>query len=123
MATERIPRPAELVVEELTEQLEQTRRLLLKGTGAVVDRSFQQFQDDAATERAIAADLADRKAVAQPEQFPDSHRSVIHALEVLERHGSSGIQVGRFIPLNPAKRRTTSVPPPSDSARGSKTRL
>ena len=104
MATERILRPDKLIVDELTEQLDQTRQLLQGDAGSVVDSRFQRFEDDAATENAIASDLAERAPLANPERFQASHVLAVHALEVLERHGDGGVRVAALGPLRPVVR-------------------
>ncbi len=51
-------------------------------------------------ERDIARELLAVKPLAQPDRFEEAHRSVMRALEVLERNGGRTAAVTRFGPLN-----------------------
>lgn len=102
--SDRIVRPDKLVVDELAEQLEQTRRLLLGRTGDAIEAALRDETGDAAAERAITADLADRTPLAVPARFLDAHRLALHALEVLDQHGTTNPSLPRLGPLGPLAR-------------------
>lgn len=100
---DRIVRPDKLVVDELTEQLEQTRRLLLGRPGDAVEAALRDEAGDGA-ELEITADLADRAPLAAPERFVEAHRLALHALEVLDHHGSRDPSLPPLGPLTPVAR-------------------
>lgn len=102
--SDRIVRPDRLVVDELAEQLEQTRRLLLGRTGDAIEAALRDEAGRDAAELDITADLADRTPLAAPERFVDAHRLALHALEVLDQHGTREPPLPRLGPLGPVAR-------------------
>ncbi|GAB4336437.1 MAG: hypothetical protein Kow0010_24290 [Dehalococcoidia bacterium] len=99
--SDRIVRPDKLVVDELTEQLEQTRRLLLGRTGDAIEAALRDEPGHDAAELDITADLADRAPLAAPERFIPAHRLALHALEVLDQHGTREPPLPPLGPLGP----------------------
>lgn len=96
----RIPgRADELLVDKLTAQLETTRGLLLGDPEGAAERALDRMGGQAEAETRIAAQLAMRQPLAQPERFPEAHRLAVHALEVLDREGSRAPGAPRLGPL------------------------
>lgn len=97
----RIPgRADELVISELTAQLERTRHLLQGDPEAVAMRALDRIGGQSKTEARIAAQMAGREPLAEPEHFLAAHRLVMHALEVLDREGSRDAGGPRWGPLS-----------------------
>lgn len=88
-----------LLLDELTDQLGRTRRLL--GGDAAAEAEFARFGSQAEVEARIAAELAVQQPLAQPERFGAAHRRTIRALEVLDREGYREPRVPRLGPLTP----------------------
>src|SRR5690348_9232329 len=82
-----------LLVDELSEQLSRTRSLLTAGPESVAERALDHMGSQAEAEGRVAAERAVREPLAQPDRFPEAHQLVMQALEVLDRHGSSGAHV------------------------------
>ncbi|MEX2081280.1 MAG: hypothetical protein WEC33_06660, partial [Dehalococcoidia bacterium] len=95
-------RPDELLLGELTEQLDRTRRLLTESPDEVARRALEASAgaDDIAAAR-ITARLADRRPLAHADGFLPAHRLTIHALEVLDAEGSRDPPVRGFLLLTP----------------------
>jgi len=94
--------PGEAVLDDLTEQLERTRRLLTGAPEAAADAALSRFAGEAEAEARIAAGLAATAVLAVPARFAEAHRLTLHALEVLDREGSRDPVVSRrFGPLRP----------------------
>ena len=102
--SDRIVRPDRLVVDELTEQLEQTRRLLLGRTGDAIEAALRDEAGHDAAELDITADLADRAPLAAPGRFVEAHRLALHSLEVLDQHGTREPPLPALGPLGPVAR-------------------
>jgi hypothetical protein len=94
-------RPDELLLDELTDQLDRTRRLLTGSPDEAAEQALARLGGDAETEARIAAELAYRTPLAQPDRFPEAHRLVMRALEVLDREGSRDPRVPRLGPVTP----------------------
>lgn len=98
--------PADAILDDLTEQLDRTRRLLTSSPEAAAEAALARFGGEAEIEARIAADLAAPVVLADPERFLLSHRLAMRALEVLDREGSRDPAVSRgFGPLKPLARR------------------
>jgi hypothetical protein len=94
--------PEEKVLDELTTQLDRTRQLLSGNPEEAAERALASFTGEGELEARIAAELAVTTPLAHPEHFPEAHRLVMRALEVLDREGSRNPRVGgRFGPLKP----------------------
>jgi hypothetical protein len=94
--------PDEKVLDELTTQLDRTRQLLSGSPEEAAERALASFAGEAEVEARIAAELAVTTPVAHPDRFPEVHRLVMRALEVLDREGSRNPRVnGRYGPLKP----------------------
>jgi hypothetical protein len=91
-------RPGGLILDELTEQLDRTRRLLADSPEGAAEAALSRLHEEEA-ERRIAAGMAERAPLAEPERFPEAHRLAIHALEILDREGSRDPKVWRLGPF------------------------
>lgn len=95
-------RPDELVLDQLTEQLDRTVSLLRGSASAAAERALSRFAGQREVESRIAVELADRRVLAQPERFVEAHQLTLHALEVLDRDGFRDPPVPRWLgPLRP----------------------
>ncbi|MBA4179958.1 MAG: hypothetical protein C0506_05150 [Anaerolinea sp.] len=90
-----------LLLDELTDQLERTRRLLRGETEEAAEAALARFSGQAEVEARIAAELAVSAPLAQPDRFGEAHRLAMRAVEVLEREGSRSPRVPRLGPLRP----------------------
>lgn len=90
-----------LLLDEVTDQLDRTRRLLGGDPEAAAEAALARFGGQAEIEARIAAELAVRQPLAQPERFEEAHRRAIRALEVLDREGFREPRVPRLGPLKP----------------------
>lgn len=98
--------PGETILDDLTEQLDRTRRLLTSNPEAAADAALSHFAGEAEVEARIAADFASPGPLANPERFLEAHRLAMRALEVLDREGSRDPTVSRrYGPLRPLARR------------------
>lgn len=94
--------PGDSILDDLTEQLDRTRRLLTSNPEAAAEEALSRFAGEAEVETRIAAGLAVSKPLADPGRFLDAHRLAIRALELLDREGSRNPAVSRrFGPLKP----------------------
>ena len=94
--------PGDAILDDLTEQLDRTRRLLTGTPDAAAEAALSRFREQAEAEARIAAGLAQTAPLANPGRFLEAHRLAIHALEVLDREGSRDAAVSRrFGPLRP----------------------
>jgi hypothetical protein len=94
-------RPDELLLDELTDQLDRTRRLLTGGPDEAVSRALDRIGVETGREAWLAAELAATAPLAEPGRFAEAHRLSVHALEVLDREGSRNPRVPRLGPLAP----------------------
>lgn len=88
------------VLDQLTDQLDRTRRLLAGDAEEAAEAALARFGDDANIEARIAVELAVTEPLASPERFPEAHRIAIRALEVLDREGSRDPKVPNLGPLS-----------------------
>ncbi len=88
------------ILDQLTDQLDRTRRLLAGDAEEAAEAALARFGDDASMEARIAVELAVTDSLASPERFPEAHRIVIRALEVLDREGSRNPRVPNLGPLS-----------------------
>lgn len=95
------PRVDELLFDELSEQLERTRRLLSGNPEAAAEAALDRVSGQRDVELRIAAELAVSEPLADPGRFPAAHRLVIRALEVLDREGARDPKVPKLGPLRP----------------------
>lgn len=93
-------RADELLVDQLSAQLDRTRRLLLGDTDAAAEQALDRIGGQEAVEARIAADLAMPGPLAEPERFLEAHRLTMRALEVLDRDGSRSPGSPRLGPLS-----------------------
>jgi hypothetical protein len=89
-----------LILDELTDQLDRTFRLLRGDTDQAADLAFAEVRVDTAAEARLLNELAERAALAHPDRFTDAHRLVMHALEVLDRDGWRRPRLPRLGPLH-----------------------
>lgn len=87
--------PGEALLDDLTEQLERTRRLLTSSPEAAAEATLSRFGGEAEVEARIAASFAASGPLANPDRFLEAHRLAVRALEILDREGSRGIVVSR----------------------------
>lgn len=93
--------PAGSLIEELTRQLDTTRRLLTSSPDDIAEQALAALPPDAALEARVAAGLA-APPLAHPAEFPGAHRLAIRALELLDREGPGGLSLPRgFGPARP----------------------
>ncbi len=94
-------RVEELLLDEITDQLDRTRRLLMGNPEAAAEAALARAGREQEAELRIAAELAVTEPLADPGRFPEAHRLVVRALEVLDREGSRHPPAPRFGPLTP----------------------
>jgi hypothetical protein len=94
-----LPRPDELLREELTEQLDRTRRMLTQSPEEAAEVALERIATETEAEARIAVALAARTPLEQPGNFLEAHRRTMHALEVLDREGSRDPKVPNLGPL------------------------
>lgn len=101
MDEERRPGGADnLILDELTDQLDRTFRLLRGDADQAADLAFAQVRIDTVAEARLLNELAERAPLAHPDRFTDAHRLVMHALEVLDRDGWRNPRLPRLGPLH-----------------------
>lgn len=99
-------RPDELLIDELTDQLDRTRRLLAGSPAAAAERAMARAGgEDAEAEARLAAALA-APPLADVEHFETAHQLVLRALEILERDGHRHARAQGFGPLSALARPT-----------------
>jgi hypothetical protein len=84
---ERPGRSDNLILDELTDQLDRTFKLLRGDTDQAADLAFAEVKIDTAAEARLLNELAERAPLEHPARFTDAHRLAMHALEVLDRDG------------------------------------
>jgi hypothetical protein len=89
-----------LILDELTDQLDRTFRLLRGDADQAADLAFAEVRVDTAAEARLLNELAERAPLAHPDRFTDAHRLVMHALEVLDRDGWRRPRLPRLGPLH-----------------------
>lgn len=90
-------RADELVLDQLTDQLDRTVSLLRGSANEAAERALARFAGQHDVEARIAADLAERAPLAQQERFVEAHQLAMHALEVLDRDGFRDPPVPRWM--------------------------
>ena len=80
--------PDEGLLDELSDQFGRTRRLLTGDVDEAAAQVLARLGGQSEVEARIAAALASRLPLAYPERFAEAHRTVMRALEVLDREGS-----------------------------------
>jgi hypothetical protein len=96
---QRPDRADNLILDELTDQLDRTFRLLRGDTDQAADLAFRQVRIDTVAETRLLKELAERAPLAHPERFTDAHRLAMHAMEVLDRDGWRHPRLPRLGPL------------------------
>lgn len=101
-------RPDELVVDQIADQLDRTVSLLRGSANEAAERALARLGGQQEVETRIAAEVADRAPLAEPERFLEAHRLTMHALEVLDRDGFRDPPAPRWLgPLRPVARFAT----------------
>jgi len=101
---ERPDRSDNLILDELTDQLDRTFKLLRGDIDQAADLAFAQIKVDTTAEARLLNELAERAPFEHPARFTDAHRLAMHALEVLDRDGWRHPRLPRLGPLHaPAK--------------------
>ena len=90
-----------LILDDLVDQLDRTRSLLLGRSEVAVEEALAAIGGQSEVETRIAAALAATAPLAQPERFAEAHRLTMRALEVLDREGSRDPRVPHLGPLTP----------------------
>lgn len=91
----------ELLLDEITDQLDRTRRLLMGNPEAAAEAALARTEREREAELRIAAALASTEPLAEPERFAEAHRLAVRALEVLDREGSRDPATPKLGPLSP----------------------
>jgi hypothetical protein len=98
--TEPHRRPDELLLDELTDQLDRTRRLLTGSPADAAERALSRIGGDSEIDARLASELV-APPLAAPDRFGEAHRLVMRALEVLDRDGHRAPRVAAPGPLRP----------------------
>jgi len=93
-----------LILDELTDQLDRTFRLLRGDADEAADLAFARVRIDTTAEARLLNELAERAPLEHPDRFTDAHRLAMHALEVLDRDGWRHPRLPRLGPLQCARR-------------------
>ncbi len=94
-----------LILDEVTEQLDRTFKLLRGDSDQAADLAFAQIGVNTVAEARLVAELADREPLAHPDRFADAHRLTMRALEVLDREGFRHPKLARMWVLTPVAER------------------
>ncbi|HSD03024.1 MAG TPA: hypothetical protein VLB81_11665 [Gaiellales bacterium] len=97
---ERPDRSDNLILDELTDQLDRTFKLLRGDIDQAADLAFAQIKVDTTAEARLLNELAERAPLEHPARFTDAHRLAMHALEVLDRDGWRHPRLPRLGPLH-----------------------
>jgi len=89
-----------LILDELTDQLDRTFRLLRGDADEAADLAFARVRIDTNAEARLLSELAERAPLEHPDRFTDAHRLAMHALEVLDRDGWRHPRLPRLGPLH-----------------------
>jgi len=89
-----------LILDELTDQLDRTFRLLRGDADEAADLAFARVRIDTTAEARLLSELAERAPLEHPDRFTDAHRLAMHALEVLDRDGWRHPRLPRLGPLH-----------------------
>lgn len=90
-----------LLLDDLTEQLDRTRRLLRGDSEEAAEAALARFSGQAEIEARIVAELAETRPLAQPDRFGEAHRLTMRAIEVLDREGYRNPKAPGAGPLRP----------------------
>jgi hypothetical protein len=93
------PRPDELVLDELADQLDRTRRLLTGSPADAAERALGRIGGSSAADARLASELALEAPLAEPKRFEEAHRLVLRAVEILDRDGFRDPPVVTLAPL------------------------
>jgi hypothetical protein len=85
--TEPARRPDELLLDELTDQLDRTRRLLTGSPADAAERALSSIGGASEADSRLVSQIAVATPLAQPDRFDEAHRLVMISLEVLDRDG------------------------------------
>jgi hypothetical protein len=97
------PRDADhLILDEVTDQLATTFRLLTGDPDDAAERAFAEIGVDNRAEAALLSEIAASGPLAHADRFEQSHRLAMRALEVLDREGWKHPKVRRLGPLSGA---------------------
>jgi hypothetical protein len=91
-----------LFVDELTDQLDRTFRLLRGDTDQAASLAFADIAINSRAEADLVNELSAREPLAYPDRFGDAHRLVMRALEVLDRDGWKHPRLRRLGPVTGA---------------------
>ena len=91
----------QLLIDELSEQLNRTRGLLRRSPDEVAAQALLGTGRHAAADLRITAALSAQSTLAAPDRFPEAHRLAMRALEVLDREGSREAGAPGLGPLKP----------------------
>lgn len=80
-------RPDELLLDELTDQLEATRRVLTGSPADAAERALGRIGGASEADARLASDLALSAPLAAPDRFEEAHRLVMRSVELLDRDG------------------------------------
>ncbi len=94
-------RPDELLLDELTDQLDRTRRLLTGSPADAAERALGRIGGASEADARFASELALSTPLAAPERFAEAHRLVMRAVEILDRDGFRDPSVVAIGPLRP----------------------
>ena len=94
-------RPDELLLDELTDQLDRTRRLLTGSPADAAERALGRIGGASEADARFASELALSAPLAAVERFEEAHRLVMRAVEVLDRDGFRDPPVVAIGPLRP----------------------
>jgi hypothetical protein len=91
-----------LILDEVTDQLATTFRLLSGDPDQAAERAFAEIGVDNRAEAALLSEIAAAGPLAHGDRFEQSHRLAMRALEVLDRDGWKHPKVRRLGPLSGA---------------------
>jgi hypothetical protein len=99
-----IPPPEDdnLILDEVTDQLATTFRLLSGDPDQAAERAFAEIGVDNRAEAALLSEIAAPGPLAHSDRFEQSHRLAMRALEVLDRDGWKHPKLRRLGPLSGA---------------------
>ena len=81
------PREGNLILDELTDQLDRTFRLLRGDPDMAAESAFAEVGVNTRAEAQLLSELAAAGPLAHPDRFEDANRLVMRALEVVDRDG------------------------------------
>ena len=80
-------RPDELLLDELTDQLDRTRQLLTGSPAHAAERALGRIGGVSEADARFASELALSAPLAAPDRFAEAHRLVMRGVEILDRDG------------------------------------